>query len=141
MIYGSEFIVEMKAGQNIARGEKVCVLEYIDGSNIDDEAAYRAKSHPGGKVIGVCLKGKSEGKYILVEFYEHMDAKTSVLLFTLKKQMFLRWLAETYPGRPAIPKIPRSEEPEAVDAMFADAMLNEAMASAELSNTPIEGGE
>ncbi len=111
----------------------ICTMDYIDGSDIDDEAAYRMKDHPGGKRVGVCLKGKETGRYVLVQFDEELTNEASVLLFTLKKNMFQRWLAETYPSKPAIPVPPR---PDVDD--FSDAMLNEAMASAALSETPIE---
>lgn len=132
MVYGSEFIVEMKAGQKLSKGDHVCTLEYIDGSDIDDEAAYRIADHPKGKYIGMCLRGGgAKGKLVLVEFDQIMDSTASTLLFTLKKRMFERWLAETYPNKPAIPPI---HEPLGV---FGDALLNEAMASAELSDTPI----
>ena len=96
-ILGSEFIVEMVAGQRVVKGDSICTLEYVEGSDIDDEAAYSLDDHPNGQPCGTCLRGGSRGKVVLVAFPDQLSPRQSVLLHTLKTRMLERFLAEKYP--------------------------------------------
>jgi hypothetical protein len=86
-IIGSEFIVEMVAGEALEVGDPVCTLEYVDGSDIDDEEARLYENKPGQQPCGVCVKGGPAGSIVLVEFPDKgITPKQSVLLYTLKKR-------------------------------------------------------
>jgi hypothetical protein len=119
MLYGSEFIVEMVAGQKLSKGDRVCHLEQIDGSDVDPEAAYSLADHPSGQELGVCLRGGTRGKAVVVEFPGDLslDIHKSVMLYMMKKRMFERWLADRYPATKAthpteLPDVPAEDDTE-----------------------------
>jgi hypothetical protein len=95
-VMGSEFIVEMVAGQRLVKGDRICTLEYIEGSDIDPEAAYSLADHPGGFPCGTCVRGGARGKMALVQFPWDLTTVQSVLLHTMKLRMVGRILAERY---------------------------------------------
>lgn len=96
-ILGSEFIVEMVAETPLERGDVVCTLEYVEGSDIDDEAAYLYTGEAGQTPCGVCAKGGAKGKIVLVEFPDKdITMKQSVLLYALKRKRTRRILPTDY---------------------------------------------
>ncbi len=86
-ILGSEFIVEMRAGTARERGQTVCTLEYIEGSDIDDEEALLYTGEPGQLPCGVCVEGCGAGGLALVQFSDRgITERDSVLLHALKRR-------------------------------------------------------
>ncbi len=100
-IMGSELIVEMRAAEALNVDDHVCTLEYIDGSETNDEDAYSAERHPEALRCGVCVKGSLPGGIALVEFPEKMSDRQSVLLYTLKKRRTQRILPPLWEGEKA----------------------------------------
>jgi len=92
-IMGSEFIVEMRAAEALAIGDRVCTLEYTDENDIDDEEAYSASRHPDGLPCGTCVGAGPAWGVVLVKFPdEKLSHQQNVLLHTLNRRRTQRIL-------------------------------------------------